>query len=211
MDAIPQRLSVEKAIDVLGQVGRSRLICLGAEGFWLSGSRATPSLDHILNLSSVSGRNPQTNASLAISVIETWPDDPAAFALELVMTSDAHPCPCCGHFTFNEPPGSYDICPVCFWEDDVVQLRWPKYGGGANKPSLIDSQQNFLRFGATEERFIKNVRAPSPDEPADVDWRAIDLSVDSFEHAGVRERDWPEDLAELYWWRSGFWRRESHG
>jgi hypothetical protein len=31
------------------------------------------------------------------------------------------------------PPGSYEICPVCFWDDDLVQLRWPTYAGGANK------------------------------------------------------------------------------
>ncbi|MFF1900798.1 CPCC family cysteine-rich protein [Streptomyces sp. NPDC058206] len=36
------------------------------------------------------------------------------------------PCVCCGHLTLGEPPGSYEICSVCFWEDDRVQLRWPK-------------------------------------------------------------------------------------
>lgn len=30
-------------------------------------------------------------------------------------------------------PGSYEICPVCFWEDDRVQFRWPAMSGGANK------------------------------------------------------------------------------
>lgn len=33
------------------------------------------------------------------------------------------PCPCCWYKTFDaEPDGSFDICPVCFWEDDNVQL-----------------------------------------------------------------------------------------
>jgi hypothetical protein len=50
--------------------------------------------------------------------------------------SDRYPCPCCGHVVFDEPPGSYAICPVCFWVDDPVQLRWPDWAGGANKPSL---------------------------------------------------------------------------
>jgi len=26
-------------------------------------------------------------------------------------------CPCCGYLTLPER-GAYDICPVCFWEDD---------------------------------------------------------------------------------------------
>lgn len=209
VDGIPERLSVEAAIDVLSQARESRLICLGADGFWLSDNDVRPSLDHILDLSSVTGRGPETNASLAMSVIETWPDDPTIFAVELVMVSDAHPCPCCGHMTFDEPPGCYGICPVCFWEDDAVQLRWPTYAGGANKPSLIESQQNFVRMGAVEERFIKSVRRPSLVEAPDEGWRLIDLRIDSFEDPQASERDWPVDLAELYWWRSSFWRRST--
>lgn len=37
-------------------------------------------------------------------------------------------------------PGSFEICPVCFWKDGAVQLRWPDFAGGANRPSLIGSQ-----------------------------------------------------------------------
>lgn len=40
------------------------------------------------------------------------------------------PCPCCGHLVFKDAPGSDEICPVCFWQDDIVQLRWPDFGGG---------------------------------------------------------------------------------
>ncbi|MFB4422198.1 CPCC family cysteine-rich protein [Streptomyces sp. QL37] len=49
-----------------------------------------------------------------------------------------HPCPCCGHRMLDAMPGSYEICPVCCWEDDGVQFRWLTVGGGANKVSLID-------------------------------------------------------------------------
>lgn len=47
-----------------------------------------------------------------------------------------------------EPPGSYEICPVCWWEDDGLQLRWPRLIGGANKISLIGGQRNFAKTGA---------------------------------------------------------------
>jgi hypothetical protein len=47
------------------------------------------------------------------------------------------PCPCCGYRTFRDPGyGSYDLCPVCFWEDDDLQLSEPDYRGGANDVSL---------------------------------------------------------------------------
>ncbi len=46
-------------------------------------------------------------------------------------------CPCCGYRTLDEePPGTYDICEICFWEDDPVQFVDPDYEGGANTPSL---------------------------------------------------------------------------
>ena len=36
---------------------------------------------------------------------------------------EKYKCPCCGFYTFDEKPnGNYDICPVCFWEDDPIQL-----------------------------------------------------------------------------------------
>lgn len=28
-----------------------------------------------------------------------------------------HRCPCCGFLTLDER-GTFEICPVCFWEDD---------------------------------------------------------------------------------------------
>ncbi|MER8087630.1 CPCC family cysteine-rich protein [Streptomyces sp. NPDC094048] len=33
-------------------------------------------------------------------------------------------------------PGAYAIHPVCFWEDDAIQFRWPTMDGGANRVSL---------------------------------------------------------------------------
>ncbi|MFD6137990.1 CPCC family cysteine-rich protein [Isoptericola sp. NPDC060257] len=116
------------------------------------------------------------------------------------------PCPCCGHRVFDEPPGSYAICPVCFWEDDAVQLRWPDYGGGANSPSLIEAQQTYRLVGAMEPRFISKVRVPGPNEPLDADWRPIDLVIDDFEPRAITEEPWPDDDAALYWWRPTFWR-----
>jgi hypothetical protein len=56
-----------------------------------------------------------------------------------------YPCPACGFLQFSEPPGSYEICDVCGWEDDHVQLLRPTLGGGANRHSLVEAQQLALR------------------------------------------------------------------
>ena len=87
-----------------------------------------------------------------------------------------------------------------------MQTRWPLMAGGANAVSLVEAQQNYLRFGATEERFRNKVRPPRDDEPLDSGWRPIDLTQDSFEDVGG-SASWPDDLTVLYWWRPTFWRR----
>jgi hypothetical protein len=64
----------------------------------------------------------------------------------------------------EEPPGTFAICPVCFWEDDEVQFRDPQYSGGANAVSLEQARANFVALGATEEKFRDKVRPPLPTE-----------------------------------------------
>jgi hypothetical protein len=120
-----------------------------------------------------------------------------------------YPCPCCGHLVFDEPSGSYDICHVCFWEDDGLQLAYPMMEGGANSLSLFESQRNFLTVGACEPRFIQNVRPPGPNEPRDPAWRPFDpatdphLNVDSPEDDELWKSATPE--ANLYYWQPDYW------
>ena len=72
-----------------------------------------------------------------------------------MTTEERFACPCCGYKTFFEKPnGSYDICDVCFWEDDSIQNDSPDYAGGANKPSLRQAQKNFMEFGAKRRDVI---------------------------------------------------------
>jgi hypothetical protein len=81
------------------------------------------------------------------------------------MADKFYPCQCCGFLTLSDPQiGSYEICPVCYWEDDAVQAEDPTYAGGANRVCLNDARKNFVRFGACEEVSIPRVRAPKLDE-----------------------------------------------
>lgn len=82
------------------------------------------------------------------------------------MTSDhRYPCPCCGFFTLSQPPpGTYGLCPVCYWEDDLVQFENPDYEGGANAESLNMARSNFARFGASSMAAVDVVRPPTEDE-----------------------------------------------
>ena len=46
-------------------------------------------------------------------------------------------CPVCGQYKF-ESNGNYDICRVCFWENDELQNKDADLCGGANSLSLND-------------------------------------------------------------------------
>jgi methionyl-tRNA synthetase len=76
------------------------------------------------------------------------------------MFTDKFACPCCGFLTLDRR-GYYEVCPVCYWEDDLSSQN---ERSSANKLSLLEARQNFLRLGACEERLKEYVRAPLPEE-----------------------------------------------
>lgn len=90
------------------------------------------------------------------------------------LATKKYTCPCCGYKTLDEePPGTYEICAICYWEDDPVQFDDPDYEGGANRPSLKTAQKNYRDFGACEKRFQEHVRKPNVDDEKDSNWKKM--------------------------------------
>ena len=121
-----------------------------------------------------------------------------------------YPCPCCGYLDFDEGPGSYDICPICFWEDDLSQLRFAYMGGGANRVSLLEGQRFYGALGACEARFVTQVRPPTGEDQRDAGWRPLNPTSDNIEDADAvpnSAQTYPEDTTTLYYWRDTYWRR----
>ena len=78
-----------------------------------------------------------------------------------------YPCPCCANVTLTEePPGTFVVCPVCYWEDDAAQFEDQALAGGANVVSLEQARKNFKVFGACELGCIEYVRKPLASEKA---------------------------------------------
>lgn len=112
-------------------------------------------------------------------------------------------CPCCGYLVFGEPPGSYNVCPICFWEDDPVQMLDPWFRGGANRPSLADAQRAYRELGAIELRFASNVRKPTHEDRRDPAWRSVTEADRERVRtpASLSDVEW-KDLAIWYYWLS---------
>ena len=103
------------------------------------------------------------------------------------MADENLPCPACGFLTFQGTYGSYDICKMCGWEDDAVQLANPACGGGANAESLIEAQATATRRYPLGGELAKGTRR-------DPRWRPLS---DSEKEVASRERD------EEYWMNKG--------
>lgn len=74
-------------------------------------------------------------------------------------------CPCCKCKTLSKRT-AFEICDVCFWEDDGQDDgdADENRGGPNGSLSLTEARANYLRFGACEESMIENVRPPRPEE-----------------------------------------------
>ncbi len=51
-------------------------------------------------------------------------------------------CACCGNLTLDKD-SRFDICRICWWQDDAIQNDDPDYDGGANHMSLNEARQAY--------------------------------------------------------------------
>lgn len=121
------------------------------------------------------------------------------------------PCPCCGYLVFEHQPGHHERCPICQWEDDLAQLRFPRMPGSANHVSLEDAQHNFADCGAAERRNVGLTRRPFDSESREAGWRPLDPARDNIEEP-QRDVNYGDsyplaDTTVLYYWRATYWRR----
>jgi len=74
-------------------------------------------------------------------------------------------CPCCGCKTLDAP-GAFELCPVCWWEDDgqededASEVRLTVNG----QLSLNQARINYMQIGAAHQRFLPYVRKPQAAE-----------------------------------------------
>jgi hypothetical protein len=86
-------------------------------------------------------------------------------------------CVVCGYKTL-ELYKEWDICPICFWEDDClgeVDTRSPANG----ELWISQAQANFMRYGACDPAKRKYVRPPGPKDVRRPDFKPFDRAVEA--------------------------------
>jgi hypothetical protein len=91
--------------------------------------------------------------------------EPVKWVIEPAQPAKAFRCPCCKFKTLHGR-GQYEICRVCYREDDGQdEADAERVLGGPNRDlSLRQAQINFKQIGVIDARWKNNVRAPDPDE-----------------------------------------------
>lgn len=74
-------------------------------------------------------------------------------------------CPCCASLTLPTR-GDYELCPVCFWEDDGQDEHDADLirGGPNGRLSLTQARANYAALGARDRTFLDKVRPPTAEE-----------------------------------------------
>lgn len=96
-------------------------------------------------------------------------------------------CFICGRRTLDSRC-DWDICPVCFWEDDVLVKTGD---AGQSSPAngglrVAEAQANYILFGGCSERDRAHVRAPTEEEELDPDWKPLPEAVELAKHLRPR-------------------------
>lgn len=97
-----------------------------------------------------------------------------------------HACPCCGYKTLPER-AAYDLCPVCWWEDEGLR---PWEYSEPNGQTLVEAQQEFLAQRLPYRLRPGKVRAPRRGEERDPDWRPFELTDELLDRAERLTADW---------------------
>ena len=102
---------------------------------------------------------------------------------------------------FSASAGSEEICPVCYWQDDLFGMLEPYSALGPNKVSLVQAQKHYSAYGIADPRYthVKGRLKSASLFAADSKWRAVS-ATDKF--APGR---YDPDKGGPYYWRDDYW------
>ena len=77
-------------------------------------------------------------------------------------------CPCCGYRTLSpDEPGSYEVCEICAWVDDLVGFYHQEAQSDYNHVSLSAARENVQQVGACLPGLDGDTREPGESDERD--------------------------------------------
>ena len=113
------------------------------------GDPQSPSYDPLLHLAVRRSYAGVVNSYLELRLVAAGRPGKVEGLVEELME-----CPCCGYRSLDER-GGYEICRVCFWEDDGTTD--PESMSSPNRMTLGEARRNFERLGAIDEFAVSHV------------------------------------------------------
>jgi len=68
-----------------------------------------------------------------------------------------HKCLCCNYLSLLTKD-DFEICEICYWEDDPLTKEVNKISSINHGLTLEDAKKNFVKFGAVEQKYIDQVK-----------------------------------------------------
>jgi hypothetical protein len=149
--------------DVISRYERHVVGARHHEEYWIPAEDLDRFNDGIVGTIEVIGAYPP--ATVQDAERDAWFDQFAHMFVKRRPTIGPCRCPCCRLLTLSRR-GEYQICPVCYWEDDDQDdADADVVRGGPNKGlSLTQARANYARIGASDEAWLENVRPPTDEE-----------------------------------------------
>jgi hypothetical protein len=103
-----------------------------------------------------------------------------------------HPCPCCGYRTLPGR-GDYDLCPVCWWEDEGLE---PWEFSGPNGQTLVHAQHEYVSDDRPYRQREGKVRAPRKNEARDPGWQPLERTPELLARADQAVAEYEREYEE---------------
>jgi hypothetical protein len=97
-------------------------------------------------------------------------------------------CVICGYRTLDSRC-DWDICPICFWEDDVLLKKGDTKSPANGELRVSEAQANYMVYRCCSKEHLRFVRQPLSTEEVDPEWQPLPEAIELAKRMRLRSAD----------------------